>query len=98
MTIIGVLPPLYIRNTTVLKCSCADPCRLPALHLLALRREQVCKLDRGEAGRVAVAVFGLFLNQLRDQPGPAGLVARPETQAAVAVKELVEQEVIAPVR
>src|SRR5688500_17451483 len=34
----------------------------------------------------------------RDEPGPPGLVARPEAAAVVAVEVLVEQQQVAPVR
>ena len=39
----------------------------------------------------------LLLNQLGDQARPAGLVARAKARAAVAMKILVEQEMVAPV-
>src|SRR6185437_2948014 len=38
------------------------------------------------------------VNQHTDKPGPTGLVARAEAGAIVAVKMLVEQDVISPVR
>src|SRR5580692_4735769 len=38
------------------------------------------------------------LDHLRHQPGPAGLVTRTETCSIVAVKVLVKQNVIIPIR
>ena len=40
----------------------------------------------------------LLHEEQRDEPGPAGLVARAETGAVVAVEVLVEQQQVAPVR
>ena len=40
----------------------------------------------------------ILLHQLRDQSGPAGLMARADTGAVVAVKVFVERDQIAPVR
>ena len=39
-----------------------------------------------------------LLQQARDQRGPAGLMARPAAASRVAVKVLVEEDQIAPVR
>src|SRR5215813_10448213 len=40
---------------------------------------------------------GLLVDQLRHQARPAGLMARPQPGAVVAVEILVEQQMIAPV-
>src|SRR5436190_15518678 len=39
-----------------------------------------------------------FVDQVRDQTGPSGLVAGADARAVVAVEMLVEQQVVAPVR
>src|SRR6202142_1110391 len=43
-------------------------------------------------------VLRLLLDELRDQTGPPGLMAGAEPGAVVAVKVLIEQDVVAPVR
>ena len=48
--------------------------------------------------RLHAPLLRLLLDQLRDQAGPAGLVAGAEAGAVVAVEVLVEEQVVAPVR
>ncbi len=49
------------------------------------------------AHRVFRPIDTLLLLQLSDKPCPAGLVARAQARAVIAVKKFVEQEIVAPV-
>src|SRR5882724_3822262 len=54
---------------------------------------------RVPSGRhLLTGMLALLLDELSDQPRPAGLVARAQARARVAVEVLVEQQVAAPVR
>src|SRR5262245_61239994 len=53
-----------------------------------------CSRRGGERGSLGAAL----LDQLRDQGGPAGLMARSDAGPVVAVEVLVEQEEVAEVR
>src|SRR4051794_6631641 len=44
------------------------------------------------------AALPLLLDQLGDEAGPAGLVARAQARTVVAVEVLVEEQMVAPVR
>jgi hypothetical protein len=46
---------------------------------------------------VSVTHFPALLHQLRDQPGPAGLMARSRSNTGVAIRVLVKQQQIPPV-
>src|SRR5581483_8954278 len=47
---------------------------------------------------VTHGLLSALLNQLGDQARPAGLMARAEARAVVAVKVFVERDVVVPVR
>src|SRR5258706_3119730 len=52
-----------------------------------------------ESRRLALKrVFGVLVDELRDDAGPTGLMARAQALAGVAVEILVEQDEIAPMR
>src|SRR5579859_6493488 len=48
--------------------------------------------------QIASAMRTPLAEEISDQRGPAGLVTRPETTSRVAVKVLIEQHMVAPVR
>src|SRR5205085_11933336 len=57
-----------------------------------------CRHYRRPVGKMPTGSVPPLVNQRSDQRRPAGLVARPDARAVVAVKVLVEQHVVAPVR
>src|SRR5262245_12341197 len=61
------------------------------LHLVGAGERAELKILLRRAGREE-------MHAARDDAGPAGLVARPEAGAVVAVEVLVEQHEVAPVR
>ena len=50
------------------------------------------------SGALARGMFALLLDELGDHARPAGLVARADARAGVAVKVFVERHIVAPVR